>query len=434
MKFLLMFSVLALLILALCSCSDGKWDQIRKESAQITLPDILISTENGAEIADREHYIAMTLSVKGCEKEEYNTVNVPGFVRGRGNSTWDFCDKKSYRLKLDLEINLLGAGDGGDKDWVLISNAREKSMMRNYAVFLLAKKMGMQAVTDCLFANLYINGEYMGMYLLCESVEFGENRLDIDDEGTGVDIGYLLELDSRAVGESKHSYEYFYVNDWSVPFAVKSKISGGEQNAFIKRFMEDTDNALMTGQKERIEEFLDINSAVDMYIIEEFSKDRDVGFASLFLYKEPGEKLHFGFPWDFDLALGNDSGEDRLDEKDSPKLNYKGTSGIVAGVLNRWFAALTGEQWFMELVAERFSGLSEDFEALFEEVARVGFSMSDEAERNYDKWKIMGKRQLFEPFEVVRIRTYNGQVNYLLSWMEKRHAWLEEYLSRYKVA
>ena len=373
----------------------------------------------------------MTLTVTGCENAVYDLSGISGAIRGRGNSTWDFCDKKSYRIKLDNKANLLGAGKGADKDWALLANAREKSMLRNHAAFLLARKMGMEAVTNDAFAVLYLNGEYLGIYQLCETVELGKSRLDLPDGGEETDIGYLLELDKRAKSESKSKLSYFYVNDWKIPFAIKSEITTEEQNAFIKAYVGKADDAILMGDRERIEELIDLASFVDMYLIEEFTKDRDVGFASFYLYKKPGGKLYCGFPWDFDLALGNDSGEDRLAEEDSPKLDYKGAGGIVAGVLNRWFAALTAEDWFLRLCAQRFAALSSDFDAMIEETAATGYAMKTEAERNYERWKIMGQKQLFEPREIVRIRDYGGQVTYLLRWMRDRKAWLAGYFEEY---
>ena len=417
----------AVMVLCFASCSS-QWRELGEGAEKMSIPTIYIETQDGEEIVSRSEYLGMRLTVTGCAQEQYNLTSLTGRIRGRGNSTWDFCEKKSYRIKLDLKTNLLGTGDGGDKDWALISNAREKSMLRNYAMFSLAKELGMQAVTDCSFVQLYLNGEYNGMYMLCETVEFGKNRLDLEDESGQVDNNYLLELDKRAKSEAEHKYEYFYVNDWAVPFAIKSHVENEEQNAFIKDYMQKADDAVLSGERERIEEYIDLSSLVDMYLLQEFSKNRDVGFASLYFYKEAGGKLHLGFPWDFDMALGNDSGEDRLAEKDSPKINYKDPEGLMASVLNRWFAALCGQEWFDALCAERWkSDVSPAIDRVVKQTVLLGYSMKDDAEQNYDRWKIMGKKQLFEPMKIVAIRSYTGQVDYLARWMSERKEWLDAY-------
>lgn len=416
--------MMAILLSLLPSCSS-KWQKVYQNTPQITLPVLQIETKNGEEVTSREEYIDMSLSLSGCEKEEDN-VTLKGRIRGRGNSSWDFCEKKSYKLKLDLKVNLLDIGSGGEKDWALISNGREKSMLRNYAIFDLAKRMGMYPVTNSDFVTVYLNGDYIGVYLLTENIEVANHRLDIDDSGTQPDSGYLIELDRRAVGDAKSKLEYFYCNDWDTPFGIKSKVHNKEQNTFIKNYVEAVDVAILSGERAEIEKLVDLPSAVDMYIIEEFSKDRDVGYASLYMYKESGGKLTFCYPWDFDLALGNDSGEDRLAESDSPKINYKDPEGFMASVLNRWFAALMNTEWFQAEVSARWNELDDEIDAMISEVAKTGYSLRDEAKKNYDRFKIMGKKQLFEPYELVIITSYAGQVDYLLDWMTERKAWLDK--------
>ena len=105
----------------------------------------------------------------------------------------------------------------------------------------------------------------------------------LGEESGETEVGYLLELDKRAKAESQHSYEYFYVNDWAVPFAVKSHIENKAQNAYIKSYVERADDAILSGERSRVEELVELSSLVDMYILEEFSKDRDVGFASFYV-------------------------------------------------------------------------------------------------------------------------------------------------------
>lgn len=423
-----LIALLAVLTLFFGGCCGRNWGKIGKTEEPVSLPRIYIETEGGQEIVSRSEYLKMTLSAEGTPGGAYDLQDLSGQIRGRGNSTWDFCEKKSYRIKLDLKVNLLGTGDGGDKDWALISCAREKSFLRNFAMLQLAKELGMEAVTDCSFAQVYLNGSYNGLYMLCETVEFGQSRLDLEDDGGDTDNSYLLELDRRAKSEAESALEYFYANDWQVPFAIKSHVENKEQTAFIKDYVEQVDDAIMAGDRAQIEALADLDSFVDMYLLQEFSKNRDVGFASFYLYKPAGDKLKCGFPWDFDMALGNDSGEDRLAEKDSPKINYKDPEGLMAAVLNRWFEALCGQDWFIALAAERWEGVvSPAIEKIVEQTVRTGYAMRLQAEENYDRWRIMGKKQLFEPTRIVLITSYTGQVDYLADWMTDRKEWLDEY-------
>ena len=323
----------ALLLTSFSGCGSDKWEEIGETTEQVTLPVFWIDTESGREIENTKEYIEMTLTVKNDPRQNVLHQGLSGKIKGRGNSTWDFCEKKSYRVKMSKGVDFLGAGENANKDWALISCAREKSFLRNYAMLYLAGALQMEAVSDCAFVQVYLNGEYVGLYMLCETVEFGNGRLDLEDDRADVDNSYLLELDKRAKSDAESELEYFYVNDWAVPFAIKSHVENQEQNDFIKSYMEKADDAILSGDRAEIEALVDLESLVDMYLLQEFSKNRDVGFSSFYLYKPAGEKLKCGFPWDFDLALGNDSGEDRLAEENSPKVNYSGTEGLVAAVL-----------------------------------------------------------------------------------------------------
>lgn len=427
-RFIAILVLIATLVLFFAGCKNSRWQKLGKDTEQVTLPTIYIETKDQQPIVSRTEYLPMLFTVLGSKDGLYDLEDAAGMIRGRGNSTWDFCDKKSYRIKLDLKTNLLGTGDGGDKDWALISCAREKSFLRNFAMFTLAKELGMEAVTDCSFVQVYLNGAYNGLYMLCETVEFGESRLDFEDKGEKADISYLLELDRRAKSEAESELEYFYANDWEIPFSIKSDVVCIEQTAFIKDYVEQVDDAILAGSREDFEALADLESFVDMYLLQEFSKNRDVGFASFYLYKPAGGKLTCGFPWDFDMALGNDSGEDRLAEEGAPKINYKDPKGLMASVLNRWFKALCETDWFVSLAARRWQEVvSPAVEKTVEVTVKQGYSMKNEAERNYDRWKIMGKKQLFEPVRIVLITSYTGQVDYLADWMTERKKWLDSY-------
>lgn len=90
-------------------------------------------------------------------------------------------------------------------------------------------------------------------------------------------------------------------------------------------------NAVKAGDREAVDALADIPSIIDMFLLEEFSKERDAGFASFYLIKEPGGKLRFSCPWDFDLSLGNDS-------------MFRYPKGLVteSDRANPWFAAFCG--------------------------------------------------------------------------------------------
>ena len=130
------------------------------------------------------------------------------------------------------------------------------------------------------------------------------------------------------------------------------------------------------------------------------------------------------------MALGNDTGEDRANEENAPDINYPDPEGVMASVLNRWFSALWQTEWFRKEVADRWAEVEPLVDETLKEVGILGFSLEEAAERNYERWDILGKKQLFEPWKVYRMGDYDDQVEYLLEWMDHRKIWLGAYFQK----
>ena len=92
-------------------------------------------------------------------------------VKVRGNSTSSGA-KKPYNIKLSSKKDVLGMGRA--KKWCLLANLYDKTMLRNKLSYDFAAEIGMDYVSSCEFAELYLNGVYRGCYLLTEAVEIGE--------------------------------------------------------------------------------------------------------------------------------------------------------------------------------------------------------------------------------------------------------------------
>lgn len=80
-----------------------------------------------------------------------------------------------------------------DKDWALIANYADKSLMRNYISYRLSSALNAYYAPRCEFAELYLNGEYLGVYLLTETIKIGKNRVNIPQN----DESYIVEVDKK---------------------------------------------------------------------------------------------------------------------------------------------------------------------------------------------------------------------------------------------
>ena len=392
----------------------------RFEQEYLELPVFSFTMASGNEVTSKTEYTEVTLDISNTD-EKYCLRNASALIRGRGTSTWSH-DKKSYKLKLNEKEYLLGQGRGKAKQWVLLANHCDQSMLRNYMAFYLGGKLdALEYTSSASFVEVMINGEYKGVYLLCEQTQVNKNRVDIETSPTELDTGYLIELDHYAADDEDSVKDVNYFNARGRLYAVKNDVTP-EQCKFIKKYIEQTHTAIMRGDRETVETYIDIDSFVDMYLVQEYMMNVDVGWSSFYMYKKPGGKLFFGPVWDFDLAAGNDY---RLWNGTYEGV-YVGESGEL-GQENRWFTAIMKRSWFRELVRERWTEKRDVFEGAAAQARKMGDAMKNAAERNYMRWDSMGKRINEEPEQIVALKTYDEHVEYLCSWLSDRFDWLDNF-------
>ena len=266
-------------------------------------------------------------------------------IKGRGNATWNY-PKKPYNIKFDKKIDLFGMGKA--KKWTLLAGYdRDTSLLKNFFALNFGQMIGLEETSKCRSVDLYINGLYLGNYLICESVEVGETRLnvtdldaaneavnpDIDDLGAlpqagvrsgyvkgstkWVEIpnspekisgGYLLEVDYLS---RYHAEPSGFISNVGMPIVIGSPEYASKQEVdYISALWNAAEEALYskTGYNavgKHFTECFDMESLVKCYLVEEFTKDVDSGITSFYFYKkENDEKFYAGPLWDFDHALG----------------------------------------------------------------------------------------------------------------------------------
>ena len=396
------------------------------EPADSTLPCIFIETANGKPITSTVRYSSATLTVTGSHYEYYN-ITVETQIRGRGHSSFDrkapqtdYASKNSYRLKLTEKTNLLGVGDSPDRDWVLISGKYDISALRNYLVWHLANQLGtIPYVPSCTWVNLYGHGDFRGMYTLAEKIEVASDRVNIDDSpSTDPDtVGYLVEYDLRGANESGaiEGRDYFYIPGMDETFAwsVKSEVHGFEVTAAIREHLIACNKAIMSGNREHMEEYVDLNSFIDMFILQELTKNPDAGCSSFFMQRDVGGKLYLTAPWDFDFAMGAYSVS-------------RFTSGMVAdgqGVASHpWFEFLAKQPWFMSMVLKRMEEMEGYVNLTLANVKGVMPFLEEAADMNHARWNLYGVKFSEYPSNQVTIqrKDYADHVDFLVSWVEER--------------
>ncbi len=342
----------------------------------------------------------------------YEFESMPGQIQGRGNATWEH-EKKPYKIKFNDSLNFLGIGDEAKRDWVILANHGDQSLLRNYYAYNLAYKAGIGYKSTLI--EVYLNGEYNGVYMLTGKVE--ASRHDIDETAEGG--GFLIELDDYYKGVENVDY----IRVGKEFYTLKSDYINSDQMERIRNCIVEIDEAINSKDEERIKELLDIESCVKMYLLQEYTKNIDVGWSSFYLYKKSDEdKLHFGPAWDLDIAMGNDY---RLDSGGYEGIYVGRNSGFVQQ--NNWYIGLCSMEWFRELALENwneeFASLTKEVYSELREYANINW---DELKYNFVRWdNTFGKRINSEPKHIMAFNTYKQHYDCLIQWLENRYSWLD---------
>lgn len=377
------------------------------------LPVVQINTQNYEAIDTKEFYVDCCVSVSNAH-HEYNFSKEMGKIKLRGNTTSWF-EKRPYKLKFEEKVDLFG--NGSAKTWTLIANYLDCSQIRNYLAFSLGETLGLQYTTSFQFVELYLNGVYDGVYLVCEQIEVKKHRVDIEDslDSPPKDTGYLIELDIRAPLEGVENKDFFYLKGLDVPYAIKSPDTEDEKFTsehveYIKGYMEKCLAALDSDDYNRITELIDVESFAKSYIINELLNCADIGFSSFYMYKDKDGKLFSGPIWDYDLSTGNADNDDHK-ESANPEIMW-------AKKKNPWYNKLLNYTDFRDLVCSTLENCKNDITDTINNCVEYVNSNENSFNRNFDRWDVLGKKLTYQPDVLTSIQTWEGHVNYVVSWLE----------------
>lgn len=267
-------------------------------------------------------------------------------ISGRGNTSWD-AEKKSYTLKLEDAKDVLGMG--ASKTWLLIANYYDGAYVRNQIGFEMAREGGILYTPDERFAELYVNGEYRGLYQIMEKLEAGVNRMEIGG-------CYLLELDQR----QKVGDEEFFLLPNEQPVVIHDPETNRETDR-VKGFFDSFSADMEAGNVPF--DRLDMTSFAKTFVLEEILQDLDFGQTSHYMYLDlEGEMLYDGPPWDLDNTMGR--GEVQEAEE-----WFAATYKLSSNNLTRWYAKLIAEPQFYRLVSEQYQ---ENFRPVLKQLVETG--------------------------------------------------------------
>lgn len=374
-------------------------------------------------------------------------------IRGRGNSTFGLL-KKPYQFKLKKSADLFGFGEA--KGWNLLADGYDETKLRNQIVFDLAAELGMEYTPDGRCVDVYCNGVYHGVYYLCEKIEIGEGRVEIADMEEYTHAVYSqTELENLETVEAEDGSR-----KWTTSEVGAEDISGGylferelvdryqqkdagfvteqgdayvlsgprhatrEQVNYIADYVQEFQDALWerggvhkeTGK--HYSEYIDMDSFVNKYLLEEVSRNYDGGVTSSFFYKKPdaqGGKLYAGPAWDYDVAFGNCN-------LDKIVANPIGLSELNDHIyVTEVFAKLYEKEDFREKVIQTYEEKVMPYlNGLLEKgIDELSKETMQAVRLDSIRWEALSNRyQYYEE--------YDNEIRYLKYFIEERKAFLEE--------
>lgn len=379
--------------------------------------------------------------ITGAEDPKHNLDESYVELKTRGNTTWGVM-KWAYQIKFDSKVDLFDMGKA--KKWILLANYYDGTFVRNKVMFDLGKEIGIPYVVESVFVNLYINGEYRGVYQLTEKVELGSSRIDIDS-----DYGVLLEMDATNRPAELAKEIYFQTSTTGKPFVYKeyntelAEPETPEEEAMAKKVMAYTENFINAFEAELYSEdadwetiasMIDVDSFVRFYFITELSMEVDATYSSSYFYLDgPGDVLHCGPLWDYDRIMGWDTSYDQTTNADYLKNITDSTDEYRV----EWFKMLFRHPEFVARVNEMYDETIRDaFKT--EKVVKMFRDYQELLKpaliKNHEKYQLV-----FHNRSYIVEALFNGtmweQIEYttnaLVDWLTERNQYLETAYGKY---
>lgn len=318
-------------------------------------------------------------------------------INGRGND-W-LIPKKSYSLQLASGADLLGMGQA--EKWILLANAFDASHLRNKMVYDFAGEAGLEFSPESRWVDLYLNGEYAGLYLLCERNELHERRVSLNGEGR-----YLVSMDTQ--WRLEENARPFVTTQSGYAFRIHSS---GLNDRTLQQLLQSVENAIcaedgrdpLTGK--HWTELIDTDSWVRKYLIEEIFGNGDGGAISQYFYGNGSDaKMYAGPVWDYDVSMGNAQGK-RGGEAQSI---FAGRPRVRSNISCSWYYELYRQEAFYERLTELYR---ETYLPLLDVFLNVKLNdyisqVTEASEMDQIRWEVPGMEQISAQEETEHIRRF----------------------------
>ncbi len=405
------------------------------------LPIMMINTL-GQEILDDPRIVAQMGLINNADSlnntnDPFNDYDGLIAIEYRGSSSQSF-PKKSFAFEtqdsLGMNNNVSLAGMPVENDWILHGPYSDKTHMRNVLTFELGRMIG-RYTPRTKHIELFINGDYRGIYVLMENIKIDENRVDIatllpeDIEGDELTGGYILKID-HWTGDTNGGWNSPYSNiggDGLYIHYHKPEDLTNEQSQYIQSHITAFEDALagpnFSDPQLGYAPFINEESFMDMYLMNELSKNIDGYRLSTYFYKDKDSNdslIHMGPWWDYNLAFGNADYCDGGITTDWEVTTGCGSSNPF------WFERLLEDNLYRNQLKCRWTDFRNgpwSNDSVMFVIDSLETLLADAHIRNYTRWNSMGN-YVWPNYYVGE--TVEDEINFLRDWTLDRLAWIDD--------
>jgi len=402
------------------------------EFTSSNLPIIIIDT-HGQSIVDESRIVAdMGIIYNGPDQrnnlaDTHNNYSGKIAIELRGSSSISY-PKKQYRFETqdsqgeNLNASLLNMP--ADNDWILNGPYHDKSLVRNVLIYNISNEIGRYA-SRIQYCELILNNDYQGLYILLEKVKRDKNRVNISklepDEVDGDNLtgGYIIKLDKsdcENVGGWISPRGIYYQYHYPKPDEIVSK-----QQQYIQSFIHNFESVMLStswnDQEQGYPRILDVDSYVDYFLLNEFSRNIDAYRLSTYLYKDKDSdngKMFAGPIWDYNLSFGDAWENSDVDIYEGWEVDHNTRLPYDYPKIPFWWEKLTHDRHFIIKASDRWFELRNsvfDKDSLTERIKQLNSYISEAQQRNSERWPEMN--------------TYSYEVSRLNTWINNRIDWID---------
>ncbi len=401
-------------------------------------PVLYINTKGKNIEKDNKIWASLAVSEASSNGEKRSIMEMPDYeaaimVNYRGASSYLQFDKKQYRIKFVKEEgssqskNYEFLGMGANSEWVLNGPFLDRTLLRNCLVYGLGREI-FEWAPDCRYVELFVNGEYMGVYLAVEPVTNGESRLRLSDFGLmSGETAYIVKRDRVDTEENPLNVYGYYegktVNALYIDYPTKKNLTKKQREWIsndVSRFEEVLYSDNFADPKKGYAGYLDVDNFVDYYILNEVVMNNDAGNLSTYIYKELGGKLKLAI-WDYNNCYDN-----------YQWFAQDYTTFFLQN--NAWFSRLLQDRGFVEKVVDRYKELREKTltkEHMYQMIDTYVEELGEAKTRNFAIWGYTFRDSLLSSKNELHVdpTNYEEAVELLKTSIHVRFLFLDEHIT-----